>query len=142
MDDYSYEDVFYGETKVFEVKDLKELAGRLEKFVKKNEFDFKIIDEFFSWALLPYYTPYLPGDFYRLSQNAGHIIYRLSDFLTEEERQKIAIYPSEKGSMIIKMLSGNVQWDSLEDWRKSWEKEHPIIPNFIKKLHSAFKFLE
>ncbi|VVB82657.1 Uncharacterised protein [uncultured archaeon] len=140
MADYSYEDI-YGETKTFDVKDLKELANRLEKHIGKYP-DYNIIDGFFSWALFPYYTPCLPNDFYGITKNAGHIIYRLSDFLSEETRKNIHIYPHEKGMVILKQLEGNVRWDSLEDWRKEWKKNNSYIPDFIKRLPSNFKFLE
>jgi len=140
MDNNPYGDL-YDYCKVFEVNDLKELAKGIEKYLLEDP-TYNGVEGFFSWALLPYYTPFFSGDFYGLGKNAGHIIYRLSDFIPEDERRNIPIYPSKDGTLLMKQLEGNIQWDSLEDWRKSWEKDHPIIPDFIKKLPSALKFLE
>jgi len=97
------------------VKTLME-AKELENSVK--------LELFFNLALTPYYSP--DGD---LSVNAGHIIYRFSDFIPEETRKCIEVYPSERGSIIRE----NSCWDSLEDWRKEWSS-HLSIPDFIKKI--------
>lgn len=111
----------------------------LKEIIKVIKEDNKIadpIETFFFYALGPYYCP-VGWD--GIKRNAGHIIYRLSDFLPEEKRSNIAIYPSEHGSLIV----NNYPWDSLGDWRKKWEKHYPNgIPEMIKKLPHAFSFLE
>lgn len=69
---------------------------------------------FFKSVLQGFYSPMSAG----MKSDAGHVIYRLSDHLTGEERRGIQVY-------------GN---DTLEDWRKQWEKYHPIIPILTVKL--------
>ncbi len=91
------------------------------------------LEMFFSLALVPFYDPMWNG----LEETAGHIIYRLSDFVFVEERERIAVYPSEKASIIITDEElGSCSWCSLQDWRREWEKYHPIIPEFQKMLPS------
>jgi hypothetical protein len=82
----------------------------------------KARDVFFSSALMGFYDPTYMG----LGTEAGHIVYRLSDHLSEAERSTIKIYPSPTGSLSI---NGN-RWDSLEDWRKEWESLPDEIPHF------------
>jgi hypothetical protein len=67
-----------------------------------------------------------------LQRDIGHVIYRLSDLLSEDERRQMKIYPSSDGSILVE--EGD-RWDSLEDWRKLWEKSHPIIPEFDFQKH-------
>lgn len=94
---------------------------------------------FFTHALLGYYDAMHDG----LNVTAGHILYRLSDGFEEEERKKMAIYPSETGSMVIPREGEEAEffdegeedrWDSLEDWRKLWEGHHPFIPQYQRQL--------
>lgn len=83
---------------------------------------------FFSSVLLGYYDALWDG----LDKTAGHLLYRLSDFLHEDERKRMMIYPSSDGSIIDAELGS---WDSLEDWRAHWEKTHPVIPEFDFQKH-------
>lgn len=140
MDDYDFDD-FWNRLEIFDVKNLKDLASDAGKYIKEHGTNSEIIESFFSWALYPYYCP-RGIDWDGMTTNAGHIIYRLSDFLQEEKRKNIAIYPNDKGSLMIEMYERSVCWDSLEDWRKKWKKYYPIIPDFIKRLPSGFEFLE
>lgn len=80
------------------------------------------IDHFFQRCLDFYYSPLEEG----MSGNVGHILYRLSDYLPLEKRQKIVIYPSDTGSII----QDGEPWDTLQDWRKDWENRYPYIPYF------------
>ena len=82
----------------------------------------KARNSFFSHVLLGYYDAMFDG----LSRNTGNVVYRLSDSLPDVERQMIEIYPSSTGSLAI----DGAQWDSLEDWRKEWERNNPFIPFF------------
>jgi hypothetical protein len=78
---------------------------------------------FFKHTLEPYYSPIFDG----LNTNVGDVVYRLSDYLTEEERQLMIAYPSEQGSLVF----DDNPWDSLEDWRKQWEHNRQnSIPDF------------
>jgi hypothetical protein len=77
---------------------------------------------FFGHVLLGYYSPM----FDHLTRDVGDVVYRLSDFLSDTERQAINIYPSDLGSLIV---DGD-RWDSLEDWRLAWERNRPLIPYF------------
>lgn len=86
-------------------------------------------ESFFSQALLGFYDAMWEG----MNVTAGHIVYRLSDSVPRERREAMMIYPSSNGSIITE----NGNWDSLEDWRKQWEKYHPHIPEFIKLLPSG-----
>jgi len=106
--------------------DVRELV---QKF-KNGAFD---LDGFFRNALLPFYDVM----WFSLRGQAGHILYRLSDSVPEEKRKKIAIYSSREGSLILDPRNGDIddyKWDSLEDWRKLWEKIHPYIPELMKSL--------
>jgi hypothetical protein len=87
------------------------------------------VGSFFMMVLEPFYDCMWDG----LNTVAGHVIYRLSDFVSEEERIKISIYPSENGSLIIDEGFGLGRWYSLEQWRKEWERYHQYIPE-LKKL--------
>ncbi len=70
---------------------------------------------FFKLALQGYYSPMTDG----MKGDAGHIIYRLSDHLTLEERLAIEVYP----------------YITLEGWRIDWERHHPQgIPIITVKL--------
>lgn len=125
-----FEDDF--ESRIGDIPYLKELAKAIKEEIN-NE---KKLEIFFSYALLPYYQQI---DWDGIKTDAGHIIYRLSDFLPEEKRSKIAVYPNRNGGSLI--LNDN-PWDSLEDWRKQWERYHTYIPPIIKKLPSSFDFLK
>jgi len=81
---------------------------------------------FFSLALESYFSPLCDGPFAEM----GHIIYRLSDFLLEEERKSILIYPNDDGQILL----GSVLWLSLEDWRNEWSLHYPDIPYFQDQL--------
>jgi len=123
----------YFDERIGDIPYLKELA----RAIKEDRMDFeKGVEWFFHCALLPYYQPI---DWDGMNIDAGHIIYRLSDFLPEEKRSKIEIYPNPHGGSLI---INDYPWDSLEDWRKQWEKYHSYIPPIIKKLPASFDFLK
>lgn len=69
----------------------------------------------------------------------GHVIYRLSDHVDPEKRRRIAIYPAapEMG-FPGEIIRGDIQWQSLEQWRQKWAERHPVIPEFVKKLAEGF----
>lgn len=96
------------------------------------------IGHVFSMSLLGYYDAMWGG----LDRNAGHIIYRLSDHIPQEEREKISIYPSETGSIVMDAFG---PWDSLEDWRKQWkegiEKSGETIPILQPQLQEGIQEL-
>ncbi len=75
------------------------------------------VELFFKLALQGFYSPMMDG----MKSDAGHIIYRLSDYLTPEERQGIVVYHSNPET-------------SLDDWRTEWEKLHGSIPIITVKL--------
>lgn len=94
------------------------------------------LKRFFSDSLEPFYDAMYDG----LRPNAGHVLYRLSDFVDEQERKEIAIYPSSDGSLNVphEQEGGGVVYsksNSLEDWRKSWEKcTDGVIPTLEEML--------
>jgi hypothetical protein len=93
------------------------------------------VEYVFKQALLGYYDPMWNG----LRQEAGDIIFRLSDFIPREEREKIDVYPSQNGSLSIR----GWQYDSLEDWRKQWEEDRGgNIPYFQEQLSPGSLGLE
>lgn len=112
-----------------------------EWFIADNDFLARIMasgswtlhrEFFFSRALLPYYEAGI-SHWEGLDRETGHIIYRLSDLVDPEDRKVFAVYPSQDGS-ITKMLGDEgdeyeSKWDSLEDWRDEWSKNHPEIPD-------------
>ena len=111
----NYREICYQES----IRKLKRLVQKLKETTEltnpvKRELLFNI-------ALSPYYSP--DGD---LPTNTGNILYRLSEFIPEEERMKIAVYPSEDGPIV----QGGAHWDSLEDWRKEWASGGMEIPYF------------
>lgn len=95
-------------------------------------------ERFFSYALLGFYDAMWDG----LNGTAGHIIYRLSDAIEKPQRETMHIYPSSTGSIIIEHKDrgedAGVRWDSLEDWRKKWERDNPVIPEYRKQLPGGF----
>lgn len=93
------------------------------------------LETFFSMALLPFYDVMWTG----LKRDVGHVIYRLSDFVPEEERCQIGIYPSRTGSIIDGKYG---LWNSLVDWRRQWERQHLYIPEFVKLLPEAQDILQ
>lgn len=130
------EKVFRG-LPITDVPRIKDLVARY----RENP-DFTM-ESFFSFALLGYYDAMHGG----MDATAGHILYRLSDFIEAEERKKIAVYPSQTGS-IINNHEGEVdeeffegeekdRWDSLEDWRKLWKGQNRFIPEYQKQLPSG-----
>lgn len=123
-EEYSFEDL-----RLMDIEHLKKLSKAVKES-KMNDINEKIFF-FFNYALLPYYEDVFWDG---LANDAGHIIYRLSDILPKEERQNMIIYPSDNGSIIM----NNSAWDSLEDWRKKWEKIHNgNIPDFTRRLPSS-----
>lgn len=108
-----------------------EYLKRLAKTFKEHRNETGNLEFFFSFALMSFYDCMWEG----LGTNAGHVVYRLSDFISEEERSIIKIYPSKDGSIIDEKI---YPWASLEDWRKEWEElYHSNIPDFTKKLPSS-----
>lgn len=97
---------------------------------------------FFSGILVGFYDAMWSG----IKEEVGHILYRLCEFVSLEERQMMMIYPSDDGSIIDihDTLSGEpVFWDSLEDWRHQWEEYHPVIPEFdFQKKFEARKMFQ
>lgn len=80
---------------------------------------------FFATVLDGYYSPMMNG----MDGEVGHLLYRLADHLSVEERDQILIYPSENGSVLCAIPGlGTSAWDSLEDWRRRWELDCPDIP--------------
>lgn len=108
----------------------------LKKLVEdyKRYREIKNLELFFSMALLPFYDAMWDG----LTSDAGHLMYRLSDFLSEDKRRCMSIYPSSNGSLSI---DGSI-WDSLEDWRKMWAKYNPYIPELKKILKLEYVILQ
>lgn len=86
-----------------DLEKLRDLVGEYEKNPNLST------ELFFSVALIPYYSPMWEG----LDQQAGDVIYVLSEFVPEEKRRTMYVYPSSTGSL----LEEDVKWDSLEDWR-------------------------
>lgn len=79
-----------------------------------------------------------------LNHRVGDIIYRLSDFVSEEERKRMAIYPADKGS--ITRETG--PWDSLEQWRQQWYRPdisqlvELLPPELMKMIPSPYEPIE
>lgn len=111
---------------VGDIDGLKKLLAYFKEIKEKEGLNSESMKSFFGLALVSHYDCMWEG----LRIEAGHMIYRLSDQIPPERRQTIPIYPYEDGS--IKRQDGN--WDSLEDWRKQWEKYNPNIPEFQKLL--------
>ncbi len=117
------------------ITDVPRLRELVEDYQKNPNFT---KEDFFSFALLGYYDAMHGG----MNAIAGHIIYRLSDFVEEEERKEMKIYPSQTGSIVIQHEGEGAEffgdeedrWDSLEDWRKLWEKDNPFIPEYQRQL--------
>lgn len=79
---------------------------------------------FFEDILTPYYIDGVArgGE----EELVEHLVYWLSGFLTEAERQNTPIYPTEGGPIIIE----GVAWDSLENWRNCFacDPYHKLPP--------------
>jgi hypothetical protein len=106
--------------------DIARLKGLLSNLKKDKELDnFTKLEIFFDLILTPYYFPEScsNGD---ITANAGHIIYRISDSIPLEIRERIKVYSN----------------DSLEDWRKEWASGGAVIPNFRKKLPDLSRLLD
>lgn len=94
----------------------------------------KHVPPFFMEVITPFYDCMWDG----MTRDAGHVIYRLSDSVPKEVRESLAVYPNgETGSL---MHDGGF-WNSLEDWRREWEKMNPIIPEFQKLLPGEIQHL-
>lgn len=121
-------------TKDLPLGDLAYLERTIELCRKTSADSENDIKFFFLMAL----TPYFDGIFYEgLDPRVGNFLYRLSDFLSEERRRQIEIYPARAGENADVIIDGNL-WYSLEEWRKMWEKQNApySIPHisFAKKL--------
>lgn len=81
---------------------------------------------FFEFALVGYYDAMWSG----LQRICGDFVYRLSDFVLLGDRKKMLIYPSSNGSLV----TDDGSWDSLEDWRRKWEKSRGVIPFYQPQL--------
>src|SRR3989338_830086 len=106
------DDSLYEET--FDINDLKELIRRIKEGRQNIS-----LEELFRAVLGPYYEQ--QDEEPNMDRMVGHVIYRLSDGVPEEERRRMAIYPFSTGSLIPRQDSLRV-CDSLEDWRGHWEK--------------------
>jgi len=93
---------------------------------KKHKDDPRDLRLFFSMALEPWHSPLYES----FKPNVGHIIYRLSDSVPQEEREVMPVCQSRTGSLTIR----GKPWYSLEDWRKEWERNNAPIPEFKKIL--------
>jgi len=106
------------------VKLCRESSGDAEKDIKL----------FFLMALTPYFDSIA---YEGLDPRVANFLYRLSDFLSEERRRQIEIYPACAGENADVLIDGN-PWYSLEEWRKMWEKKNAPYPiphiSFAKKL--------
>jgi len=102
---------------------------RLVQFFRSASQEEMDLERFFSLAIMPFYDCMHGG----IERMAGHVLYRLSDFLPLEHRKDIYIYPDSSdssGSLVVDDSS----WHSLEDWRKEWESLNPHIPSLTKSL--------
>lgn len=113
----------YWRLHIADIPCLRKNLEALRKYIDEGGDLEKGREFFFSSTLLGYYDAMWEG----LNIDVGHILYRLSDFLEEDKRKRMMIYPSSDGS-ILDTEAG--QWDSLEDWRQQWEKLHLVIPEF------------
>jgi len=120
MDDY--------EEPVADAAWFKKNLEHIKKFINEGGNIQQARELLFSAILVGYYDCMWGG----MDRDVGHLLYRLSDFIGEEERRQMMIYPSEDGMIFDYDL---FLWDSLEDWRKQWEKSHPIIPEFDFQKH-------
>jgi hypothetical protein len=125
-------EVYWDNLPVGDIEHLK----RLTKTFSEHKGEQGNLEMFFMFALLPYYE-FISYD--GLDRRTGHVIYNLSNFVKQEDREKIIVFRTEKGSIVDE--EGKA-WDSLEDWRKQWEKINPVIPNLIKEIPSMEKLLE
>jgi hypothetical protein len=92
-----------------------------------------LLELFFDFGLTPYYSPLHAG----IDTSIGNFIYRLSDRVPEEKRKRITLYPSPGGSLVCYEdydPENPTRWDTLEDFRREWEKSHTAIPAFEKSL--------
>lgn len=103
----------FSELPVTDIPFLKDVAERVMAYYKQVGDKHKARELFFSLALVGFYDCMAGG----LKSDAGHIIYRFSDYVDPDERAKIEIYP------------GKDRWDNLKDWRAEWEKLHRAIPD-------------
>ena len=112
-------------TDINQVGNLEYLWELVENYkdAQKHEYKELSLDWFFTMALLPYYDVMWTG----LRPEVGHLLYRLSDRVPEQERKDTEIYPASGSEGSIIDQDGG-RWHSLEDWRASWKKAHPIIP--------------
>ena len=114
---------------------LNEDVSHLRMLVQKYRDNPKFTTEhFFSLALFAFYDVM---DEEGINGTTGHIIYRMSDAVIEKQRETIPIYPDSTGSLILP--DEGDPWDSLEDWRKQWQRLHPVIPVLTKQLSEEFK---
>lgn len=70
------------------------------------------LETFFRLNLAPYYDTVTPTG---LSNEAGFVIYRLSDLVPQKRRETIEIYPRDESS-----------WYTLEEWRDEFGAELQI----------------
>ncbi|GEM_PF-6533009 len=111
---------------IFDKKNLAHLMRSIPDWTTEREL-------FFSVALLPYYDGGITWE--GMDAEVGHIIYRLTDLVDPDDRKAFAIYPSSDGSVTTKYEyeydheEREVKWDSLEDWRREWERTNPNIPD-------------
>ena len=123
------------------------------------------LEYFFFIALTPYYRSCRNNDIgldpLEIDLDTHHLLYRLSDYIPEEERKKMAMSPSmykveeleyyfpegkpmfegsdEIPPSIIKEDEDGEKsaWYSLEDWRHDWRTYQVPVPEFTKKLRDG-----
>jgi hypothetical protein len=114
-----------------ETKECKEFIQALLSLAEQVN-----IESFFFHALETYYeTPEFREDYNksRFKVYAGHLLYRLSDYIPMEHREKIRVCLDI--DCIGKLIINGANWLSLEDWRVEWERNRPI-PFFQRQLLS------
>src|SRR3990167_11295994 len=94
-------DADYVKKSVDFIKILKENSSKNKSELRKA---------LFSTLLTPYYDCMFEG----MDIDVGNFIYRLSDLILEDEREKIEIYPDGE------------DWYNLNDWRKEWSRNKTI----------------
>ncbi len=97
------------------------LLGNLPNFSGDSPIGF-----FFTLALEAYYDRWTSPS--GMQTITGHILFRLSDAVDENERRAMHIYPDKSGSVMVDLQYEDApltSFASLEDWREVWMRQHP-----------------